>query len=162
MIRPIVQVPDPVLRGVAAPVERIDDGLRDLARDMLETMYAAPGRGLAAPQVGLPLRLFVMDVGWKEGAPAPMVLLNPEVLGVSEETALREEGCLSIPGRLSRVRRPAQVALRWLDLDGAAREDSFDGFAATCVQHEIDHLDGVLCIDREEPPEAEPAGGAAA
>ena len=154
-LRPIVQVPDPVLRGVAAPVERFDEGLRDLARDMLETMYAAPGRGLAAPQVGLGLRLFVMDVGWKEGAPDPQVFVNPEVLGVSDETATREEGCLSIPGRVSRVTRPAEVALRWLDLDGAVQEDTFGGFAATCVQHEIDHLDGVLCIDREEPEEPE-------
>jgi peptide deformylase len=148
-LHPIVQVPDPVLRGVAASVENIDE-VRDLARDMLETMYAAPGRGLAAPQVGLPLRLFVMDVGWKEGAPAPRVFVNPEVLGVSDETATREEGCLSIPGRVSRVTRPAEVALRWLDLDGAVQEDTFGGFAATCVQHEIDHLDGILCTDREE------------
>ena len=150
-VRPIVEVPDPVLRGVAEPVESIDEGVRDLARDMLETMYAAPGRGLAAPQVGLALRLFVMDVAWKEGAPDPQVFINPEVLGVSDETATREEGCLSIPGRLSRVTRPAEVALRWLDLDGAVQKDTFDGFAATCVQHEIDHLDGILCIDREEP-----------
>ena len=132
MIRPIVQVPDPVLRATAGPVEAFDGGLRDLARDLLETMYEAPGRGLAAPQVGLPLRLFVMDVAWKEGDPDPRVFVNPEVLGSSEERVTREEGCLSIPGRLSRVSRPAEVALRWQDLDG------------------------VLCIDREEPaPEAE-------
>lgn len=154
MIRPIVQVPDPVLREVAAPVERFDGDLRALAEDMLETMYDAPGRGLAAPQIGLGMRLFVMDVGWKEGEPAPRVFVNPEVLGVSDETATREEGCLSIPGRLSRVTRPAEVALRWLDLDGAVQEDRLGGFAATCVQHEIDHLDGILCIDREEPAPA--------
>jgi peptide deformylase len=149
VIRPIVQVPDPVLREVAAPVEAFDEGLRDLARDMLATMYEAPGRGLAAPQVGLAVRLFVMDVEWREGDPAPMVFVNPEVLGTSEEQVTREEGCLSIPGRVSRVTRPAEVALRWQDLDGAWQEDTFDGFAATCVQHELDHLDGVLCIDRE-------------
>ncbi len=150
MIRPIVQIPDPVLREVAGPVEVFDEGLRELARDMLETMYEAPGRGLAAPQVGLPVRLFVMDVAWKEGEPDPQVFVNPEVLGTSEEQVTREEGCLSIPGRVSRVSRPAEVALRWQDLDGEWQEDTFDGFAATCVQHELDHLDGVLCIDREE------------
>ncbi len=155
MIRPIVQVPDPVLREVAAPVEAFDDGLRALAQDMLETMYEAPGRGLAAPQIGLGLRLFVMDVAWKEGEPEPYVFVNPVVVEASDERVTREEGCLSIPGRTSRVTRPAEVALRWQDLDGAEREGRFDGFAATCVQHEIDHLDGVLCIDREEPdPEA--------
>ena len=156
MIRPIVQIPDPVLREVAAPVAAFDEGLRDLARDMLETMYEAPGRGLAAPQVGLPVRLFVMDVAWKDGEPEPMVFVNPEVLGTSEDRVTREEGCLSIPGRVSRVSRPAEVALRWQDLAGEWQEDTFDGFAATCVQHELDHLDGVLCIDLEEPaPETE-------
>jgi peptide deformylase len=155
VIRPIVQVPDPVLREMAAPVEAFDDGLRALAQDMLETMYEAPGRGLAAPQIGLGLRLFVMDVAWKEGEPEPYVFVNPVVVEASDERVTREEGCLSIPGRTSRVTRPAEVALRWQDLDGAEREGRFDGFAATCVQHEIDHLDGVLCIDREEPdPEA--------
>lgn len=151
MIRPIVQVPDPVLREVAEPVQAFDEGLRALVDDMLATMYDAPGRGLAAPQVGLGLRLFVMDVGWKEGAPDPRVFVNPEIVGASEEAVMREEGCLSIPGRLSRVTRPAEVGLRWRDLDGAEREGTFEGFAATCVQHEIDHLDGILCIDREEP-----------
>ncbi len=156
MIRPIVQVPDPVLREVAQPVTEFDADLRALAQDMLETMYDAPGRGLAAPQVGLPMRLFVMDVAWKEGEPDPQVFVNPEVLGTSEDRVTREEGCLSIPGRMSRVSRPAEVALRWQDLDGEWQEDTFDGFAATCVQHELDHLDGVLCIDREEPaPETE-------
>jgi len=156
VIRPIVQIPDPVLREVASPVEAFDDGLRDLARDMLETMYEAPGRGLAAPQVGLGMRLFVMDVAWKEGDPDPQVFVNPEVLGASEEQVTREEGCLSIPGRVSRVSRPAEVALRWQDLGGEWQEDTFGGLKATCVQHEIDHLDGVLCIDREEPaPESE-------
>lgn len=155
MIRPIVLVPDPVLRKVAEPVESFDEGLRALADDMLATMYDAPGQGLAAPQVGLGLRLFVMDVGWKEGASDPQVFVNPEIVGASEEVVMREEGCLSIPGRVSRVTRPAEVSLHWRDLDGAEREGRFEGFAATCVQHEIDHLNGILCIDREEPaPEA--------
>ncbi|EYD78026.1 Peptide deformylase [Rubellimicrobium mesophilum DSM 19309] len=151
MIRPIVHIPDPVLREVAAPVEAFDEGLRDLARDMLETMYDAPGRGLAAPQVGLPVRLFVMDVAWKDGEPDPQVFVNPEVIGTSHDMVTREEGCLSIPERVSRVSRPAEVALRWQDLGGEWQEDTFEGFAATCVQHELDHLDGILCIDREEP-----------
>jgi peptide deformylase len=151
VIRPIVQVPDPVLREVAAPVERFDEGLRSLAQDMLETMYDAPGRGLAAPQVGLGMRLFVMDVGWKDGEPDPQVFVNPEIVGASEARVTREEGCLSIPGRTSRVTRPLEVSLRWRDVGGAPREGTFDGFAATCVQHEIDHLDGILCTDREEP-----------
>jgi peptide deformylase len=143
-------VPDPVLRAVARPVERFDEGLRALAADMLETMYDAPGRGLAAPQVGVSLRLFVMDVAWKEGAPEPRVFVNPERIDASEEVFTREEGCLSIPGRVSRVTRPARVTLRWRELDGSVSAGAFDGFAATCVQHEMDHLDGVLCIDREE------------
>ena len=155
-MRRIVQIPDPVLRQTASPVEAFDEGLKALARDMLETMYEAPGRGLAAPQVGLPVRVFVMDVAWKDGDPDPQVFVNPEVLGTSEEQVTREEGCLSISGRVSRVTRPAEVALRWQDLGGEWQEDTFDGFAATCVQHELDHLDGVLCIDREEPaPETE-------
>ncbi len=151
MIRPIVQVPDPVLREAAAPIEAFDEDLRALAQDMLETMYQAPGRGLAAPQVGLSVRLFVMDVAWKEGEPRPQVFVNPVVVEASDEQVTREEGCLSIPGRLSWVTRPTEVALRWQDLDGVQRGGRFDGFAATCVQHEVDHLDGILCTDREEP-----------
>ncbi len=151
MIRPIVQVPDPVLREVARPVTGFDADLRALAQDMLETMYDAPGRGLAAPQIGLGLRLFVMDVAWKDGTSDPRVFVNPEVVDASEELVTREEGCLSIPGRISRVARPGAVTLRWQDPEGAAREERFEGFAATCVQHEIDHLDGILCTDREEP-----------
>jgi len=155
--RPIATVPDPVLRAPCAPVEAFDEGLAALARDMLETMYAAPGRGLAAPQVGVALRLFVMDVGWTEGAPDPRVLVNPEVAFASQEVVTREEACLSIPGRASTVTRPERVRLRWRDLDGTPREGGFEGFAATCAQHEIDHLDGILCVDREEPaPEGAP------
>ena len=157
MIRPIVQVPDPVLREVAQPVTEFDADLRALAQDMLETMYDAPGRGLAAPQIGLGLRLFVMDAAWKEGASDPRVFVNPEVVEASQEAVTREEGCLSIPGRTSRVARSSAVTLRWQDPDGAAQEERFEGFAATCVQHEIDHLDGILCTDREEPAPEEPA-----
>ncbi len=154
MARAIVTLPDPVLRTPCAPVDRFDDDLARLADEMLDAMYAAPGRGLAAPQVGVSLRLFVMDATWKEGTPEPRVLVNPELLEASGDTALREEACLSIPGRVSRVRRPERVRLRWQDLEGRPCEGAFDGFAATCAQHEMDHLDGVLCIDREEPAEA--------
>jgi peptide deformylase len=156
VIRPIAKLPDPVLREVARPVSEFDAELGALAKDMLETMYDAPGRGLAAPQIGLGMRLFVMDVAWKEGTPEPQVFVNPKIVDASEEVVTREEGCLSIPGRTSRVARPVEVALRWQGLDGAEREGRFEGFAATCVQHEIDHLDGILCIDREEPILEEP------
>ncbi len=148
--RPIRQPPDPVLRGRAEPVAAFDGALAALAADLLDTMYAAPGRGLAAPQVGVASRLFVMDAGWKEGAPEPRAFANPEVLWTSGETASREEGCLSIPGRLYRVTRPARLGLRWQGLDGTPQEGEFDGFEAACVQHEIDHLDGVLICDRGE------------
>jgi peptide deformylase len=147
-------LPDPVLRARAAPVAEFGPDLAALARAMLGAMYAAPGRGLAAPQVGLPLRLFVMDAGWKEGAPDPRVFVNPAVLWSSPETATRGEGCLSIPGRTFRVTRPARVRLAWQTLDGAAREEEFAGFAAACVQHETDHLDGVLICDIGEAGEA--------
>ena len=151
MTRAVVLAPDPVLRTVAAPVTEFDASLAALAAEMLEAMYAAPGRGLAAPQVGVSRRVFVMDVGWREGTPEPRALVNPEVAWASEETATREEGCLSIPGTVVAVTRPARVGLRWQDLDGAPQEGSFEGFAAACVQHEIDHLDGVLVTDREAP-----------
>ena len=111
-------------------------------------MYAAPGRGLAAPQVGVPIRLFVMDPTWRDGVAAPLALADPRLLWASEETATLEEGCLSIPGRTFAVTRPARVRLAWRDLDGRGREGAFEGFAAAAVQHELDHLDGVLVTDR--------------
>ncbi|GGL68783.1 peptide deformylase [Wenxinia marina] len=141
-------VPDPVLRELCAPVSAFDGALAALAWDMLRAMYAAPGRGLAAPQVGVASRLFVTDVAWKEGAPDPRVFANPEILSVSEEMEEAEEGCLSIPGVPCLVRRPVAVRLRWQGLDGAGAEDLFEGWAARCVLHEYDHLDGILCTDR--------------
>ena len=147
-LRGIRLLPDPVLREACLPVVAFDARLRDLAADMLETMYAAPGRGLAAPQVGVAARLFVMDVDWKTGTPAPHVFVNPVIVARSDDTVTGEEACLSIPGQVSRVTRARAVTLAWQDLDGAAHERLFDGFAAICVQHEADHLDGVLCIDR--------------
>ncbi|MDG1863235.1 MAG: peptide deformylase [Yoonia sp.] len=143
-------LPDPVLREVCAPVTAFDAALEDVVAEMLAVMYAAPGRGLAAPQVGLTQRIFVMDTTWKTGDPSPMVFVNPEIVSVSAEMAVHDEGCLSIPDCKSRLARPARVDLRWQDLDGELQVGSFEGFAAACVQHERDHLDGVLCIDYPE------------
>lgn len=141
-------VPDPVLRVVCTPVTAFDVGLSELTDDMLATMYDAPGRGLAAPQVGVTQRIFVMDADWKTGAPAPMIFVNPQILKVSEDMATQPEGCLSIPGDLTDVTRPAQVTVAWQDVDGSAHEATFDGFKAACIQHEADHLDGILITDK--------------
>ena len=147
-IRPILLHPDPRLKKVAEPVSDITEKLRVLASDMLETMYDAPGIGLAAPQVGVGLRMITMDCVKEEGVdPRPMVLLNPEVIGASDEVNTYEEGCLSIPEQYADVERPAEVDVRWLGLDGEMHEEHFAGLWATCVQHEIDHLDGKLFID---------------
>jgi peptide deformylase len=150
---PIVLLGDPMLRARAAVVTVFDDALRALAADMFETMYAAPGRGLAAPQVGVLQRVFVMDIGWKEGVPAPQVFVNPRITDASDVMQPYAEGCLSIPGVVSRVARPDRVSLDWQDLDGLWQSGWFDGFAAVCVQHERDHLDGILCIDLAQVPE---------
>ena len=145
---PILLWPDPRLGRVCAPVEAFDDLLRQHADDMLETMYAAPGRGLAAPQVGIMQRLFVMDADWKTGAPRPVVMVNPCVLSVGAELAVAQEGCLSLPGVLADVRRPVSVRLAWQDLDGRKQVADLTGFEATCAQHELDHLDGRVIFDR--------------
>jgi peptide deformylase len=146
-VRPILVLPDPRLRAVADPVDKIDDGIKKLAQDMLDTMYAAPGIGLAATQLGEMRRVVVMDLA-KDGEPkAPMVMINPEILKVSEETAVSEEGCLSIPELYYDVERPAAVTVRYTDLDGKEVTMAADERLAVCVQHEIDHLDGVLYID---------------
>jgi len=146
-IRPILVLPDPRLRRTAAPVEAIDDGVRTLADDMLATMYDAPGVGLAATQLGVMKRIFVMDCAGKDEAPRPRVLINPEILGHSEEELVSEEGCLSIPDVYEDVTRPARVHARWLGLDGLEHEAEFEGREAVCVQHELDHLNGRLFID---------------
>jgi peptide deformylase len=144
---PILLVPDPVLRRKARPVGPGDaDAVRALAPRMLATMYAAPGIGLAAPQVGELLRLIVADVQ-KGDQRDPMVLVNPEIVAQSEELAVREEGCLSLPGQYAEVTRPARVRLRYQDLTGARREVEAEGLLSTCLQHEVDHLDGVLFVD---------------
>jgi len=146
-IRPLVILPDSQLRLVSAPVLKVDDGLRRLADDMLETMYDAPGIGLAAIQVGEPLRMLTIDLSKEEEARAPMVVLNPEVLWESEERNVYEEGCLSIPDYYEEVERPAKVKVRFLNLAGEPQEVEAEGLLATCLQHEIDHLNGVLFID---------------
>ena len=144
---PIVLFPDPILRRPCLAVSPADASLRQLAADMLETMYAAPGRGLAAPQIGVARRLFVMDCGWKTGTPTPRVCLNPEILDAAPGLAINTEGCLSIPGVSAQVARPEWVVLRWQDLDGAVHEHRLEGFESVCAQHELDHLNGRLCID---------------
>ena len=146
MIRPILIHPDPRLKKACDPVTDITEEVKRLAEDMLETMYAAPGIGLAAPQVGVTRRVLVMDC-IKDGPPEPMVLINPRTVWASEDVSTYEEGCLSIPDQYAEVRRPSAVTVRWTGLDGAEEERTFGGLWATCVQHEMDHLDGKLFID---------------
>jgi peptide deformylase len=146
-LRDILKIPDKRLRLVSEPVKRVDAPLRALAEDMFETMYAAPGIGLAAIQIGIPTRLVVMDLSKKDEAQAPQVFINPEVTWRSEETATREEGCLSIPDYYEEVERPQRIKVKYLDLDGKPHEIEADGLFATCLQHEIDHINGVLFID---------------
>lgn len=151
-IRPILEVPDPRLKTVSTPVETFDDDLRTLVADMFETMYDAPGIGLAAIQVGVPKRVLVIDLQEQEdedGKPikAPRVFINPEILDPSEEQSLYNEGCLSVPDQYAEVERPASIRARWQDLDGKVHEEAMDGLMATCLQHEMDHLEGILFID---------------
>jgi peptide deformylase len=151
-VLPIVEVPDPRLRLVSKPVETVDDGVRRLVTDMTETMYAAQGIGLAAVQVGVDKRVVVIDLQAEEDAEGkpirdPQAFINPEIVSVSDERSTYNEGCLSIPEQYAEVERPARCRVRWLDTDGAAHEEDLDGLLATCMQHEIDHLDGVLFID---------------
>ena len=151
-LRPILIHPDPRLKKVADPVAEITDDVRRLADDMLETMYHAPGIGLAAPQVAVTQRMLVMDCVKSEGETArPMVLINPSVTWSSEDQNVYEEGCLSIPEQYAEVQRPSEVEVEWLGLDGKTHQERFDGLWATCVQHEIDHLDGKLFIDYLKP-----------
>ena len=145
--RPILVLPDARLRAVADPIVEIDDDIKKLAQDMLETMYAAPGIGLAAPQVGELRRLVVMDLAKEDETPDPIVMINPEILRFSDETVITEEGCLSIPELYYEVERPAEVAVRYTDLEGSVIEREAAERLAICIQHELDHLDGVLYID---------------
>ena len=152
MKRPILLHPDPRLKKHCAPVDDLSDELRILADDMLSTMYDAPGVGLAAPQVGVLSRLIVLDCVKEEGeAPRPLIMFNPEVISASDEMKTYEEGCLSIPDQYADVTRPSEVEVRWINREGKEQMESFDGLWATCVQHEIDHLDGKLFIDYLKP-----------
>jgi peptide deformylase len=146
-LREIIKLPDKRLRLKSEPVKRIDAGVRKLVEDMFETMYEAPGIGLAAIQVGVQKRVVTMDLAKKEGEHAPLVFINPEIVWASDEKATYEEGCLSIPEYYEEVERPAQVKARYTDLDGKSHEIEANGLLATCLQHEIDHLNGVLFID---------------
>ena len=149
--REIIILPDKQLRLVSKPIEKVTTEIRKLADDMFETMYDAPGIGLAAIQVAQPLRLITMDLARKneegEVTPQPRVFINPEILTSSEETSVYEEGCLSIPEYYEEVERPAKVRVRFTDLDGKLHEEDAEGLFATCIQHEIDHLNGVLFVD---------------
>ena len=146
---PILRWPDPCLSTVCLPAEPAS--LRDLAADMLQTMYAAPGRGLAAPQVGRTVRMFVMDTTWKEGRPNPRVVVNPEIPWRSDQLATGPEGCLSIPGITADVTRPVAIRMIWSDLEGARHDEVLTAFDAVCAQHEYDHLDGLVTFDRMSP-----------
>jgi peptide deformylase len=154
--------PDPVLSERCVKVGD-PASVRQLAEDMLETMYAAPGRGLAAPQIGRPIRLFVMDVTWKDGVKTPFVCVNPEIVARAGEVTSGPEGCLSIPGVTAEVPRAPWIVLRWTTPEGETREERLDGAASICAQHEYDHLDGIVTFDRIDPEqraalEAEYAG----
>jgi peptide deformylase len=146
-LRPVLVAPDPRLKQVSVPVERVDDGLRQLMDDMCETMYAAPGIGLAAIQIGVPKRVIVMDIAREGEPPSPRYFVNPEILWTAEEMTPCQEGCLSVPEFYEEVERPKAVRVRYLDYDGARQEVETDGMLAVCLQHEIDHLNGILFID---------------
>jgi peptide deformylase len=151
-VLPIIEVPDPRLRQVSTPVEAVDDGVRGLIADMFETMYAAPGIGLAAVQVGVPRRILVIDLQEPEeegGEPVrdPRIFINPEIVTHSDKDVPYTEGCLSVPDQYAEVDRPDRIRARWLDERGAAHEEEIEGLLAVCLQHEMDHLEGILFID---------------
>lgn len=146
-IKPIIILPDPLLRQVSTKLEQVDDDVRKLADDMLETMYDAPGIGLAAIQVGIPKRLLVIDIAKEGEEKNPRVFINPEILASSDDRSVYEEGCLSIPDYYAEVERPARLTVKYVNRDGKEETIEADGLLATCLQHEIDHLNGVLFID---------------
>jgi peptide deformylase len=146
-IQEIITIPDKRLRQVSEPVEKIDASIRKLVDDMFETMYKAPGIGLAAIQIGVPKRVVTMDLSKKDDEQQPQVFINPELVWASDKKSTREEGCLSIPDYYEEVERPAEVKVKYLDLDGKPQEIEASGLLATCLQHEIDHTNGVLFID---------------
>jgi peptide deformylase len=149
---PILEVPDPRLRLVSTPVDTVDDELRDLIANMFDTMYDAPGIGLAAIQVGVPKRVIVMDLQEQEdeegnGIREPRVFINPEILDPADEHSVYTEGCLSVPDQFADVERPARCRVKWLDEKGEPHDELFEGLLATCIQHEMDHLEGIVFID---------------
>jgi peptide deformylase len=146
-VRPILTAPDPRLQALSTDVEKVDAEIRKLVDDMAESMYAADGIGLAAVQIGVPKRVIVMDLDQKEGKKNPRAFINPKIIWASEEMAVFEEGCLSVPEIWDDVERPARIKAEYLDLDGKKVELEADGMLATCLQHEMDHLNGVLFID---------------
>lgn len=150
-VRPIILWPDPRLKQRCAAVEDFDQGLEALAQDLLDTMYASKGRGLASPQVGILRRVFVMDAGWKGGDPDPLVLINPDILSMSDLRETGPESCLSIPGISLDVSRATSLRLRWTTLQRETAEQEFTGTGAIIAQHEFDHLDGIVTIDRIAP-----------
>ncbi|WP_146346167.1 peptide deformylase [Falsiphaeobacter marinintestinus] len=157
-VRPVVMWPDPRLSQKCAPVEH--EHLDDLITDMFDTMYAANGRGLAAPQIGVMKRVFVMDVGWKEGEKTPMVMINPTIMAAERVPVVAEEGCLSIPGVLVPVERHKAVTVQWTAHNGDIDMADFDGFEARCIQHEFDHLNGVVTFDHLTPEDRAQVEGA--
>lgn len=152
-MRAIATVPDPRLRIACTAVTDFDGHLADFARDPFDTMYAAPGQGLAAPQLGLALRVFVTDTGWPQDKSAPLAMVNPVIRRAAAARQICDESCLSIPGAARTLARPAEVTVSWQDLTGGAQEGRFLGIAAVAIQHEIDHLDGILMTDHPETPE---------
>ena len=147
MLRKIVIEPDPILRKKCEPLEKVDKEIQNLMDDMLATMYAAPGIGLAAVQIGILRRLVVIDISKEKDKKNPLFLINPEIVHQSKKTSVYEEGCLSLPGQFAEIERPAECILKYVDYNGKERELKADGLLATCIQHEVDHLNGILFID---------------
>ena len=147
MLRKILTEPDPILRKKCEPFEKVDEETKKLMDDMLETMYAAPGIGLAAIQVGILKRLIVVDISRAEEKKNPIFLINPQIIHKSKKTSVYEEGCLSIPGQFAEIERPAECNLEYVDFNGNKKELKATGLLATCIQHEVDHLNGILFID---------------
>ena len=147
MLRKIIIEPDPVLRKKCDPLEKVDDQTRKLMKDMLETMYNAPGIGLAAIQIGILKRLVVIDISKDQEKKEPLFLINPEIIHTSNKTSIYEEGCLSLPGQFAEIERPAECVLKYVDYHGIQKEMKAEGLLATCIQHEVDHLNGILFID---------------
>ena len=143
----IIKEPDPILRKKSQPVDKVDENIQHLMNDMLETMYQAPGIGLAAPQVGILKRIIVIDIAKDDEQKKPLYIVNPKIIWKSEEVITREEGCLSIPGYFAKITRPSKCKIQYLDYNGNKQEDEVNNLLSTCIQHEVDHLNGILFVD---------------